>query len=395
MNHRTKSKICVWVILILILTILASCDQKNINNDEIEKINKEASGTSQTEESTNAWTEDTDPNINLEIIELNTSQFITWPDIYEDYVVFANYNINVAEKRQIHLFNTYTKEDKVIYSGQDSKIDYVIDDTRIGDGWVFWVEGYWSTLKNNRDWFIKAYNIEEKRIKTVRSFSDLPGTSTLQPRVENEDNTIVWLEGYLDSDNVLKHVIYSYNADCDEIKKIADVSHVENPYTIIKPRNYTICFSDYMDDKWMMRIINLKTMDETSITLDEYPKQPCSDGRIAVWKENVRELRYMDLNTMEKDIVPINPFLFDIYNGCIFTSVSDDKKHIYKFDITNKVVTCITRNAESEHEEIYFRFTNYHGDKMVCTFQRTLKDENNQTIGLKYDLVIADGIFEK
>ena len=134
MNHRTKSKICVWVILILILTILASCDQKNNLDNEIPQVNKEVLDVRDVEESTNKWIEDNDENINLEIIELNTSQFITWPDIYEDYVVFANYNINVAEKRQIHLFNTYTKEDKVIYSGQDSKIDYVIDDTRIGDG---------------------------------------------------------------------------------------------------------------------------------------------------------------------------------------------------------------------------------------------------------------------
>ncbi len=383
MLYKTKSKISMLIILVFVLIFLPSCNKKNVEIENTNINNKKSDLNDIIE-----WSEDNDSNINMEIIELNTSNFITWPDIYGDHVVFANYDISGEERRQIHLFNILTKKDEIIYLNQDS---LMIEDTRIGNGWVFWVEGNWNTENTNRGWTIKAYNIQNKQIKTIRSASQLPGRSSLEPRIDNEENMIVWLEGYFDTDDNLKHAIYSYNVNSDEVKKIADVSHVENPYTIIKPRNNTICFADFIDDHWFIRIIELNTMKETTINFGgRFPGSPCSDGRIVAWKQNIKELCYIDLKNLKEEIViPIrNPFLFDIYDGNIFMSATvNEGKHIYKCDVTDKTITCITKSAEKKNNEFDFKFTNFYADKMVFTSIRAL-----EPIGVKYDLVIVDGI---
>lgn len=392
-NGEIKRKISILILVILILTFLPSCVENTGNKGDKKESTgscSEASDSDGITERTSKWTETGDKNVKMEIINLDISESITWPDIYGDYAVFANYSDNTAERRRIHLFNIITKKDEIIYSAKDAERDSMIEDTRIGSGWVFWAEGHWTTEETKQDWAIKAYNIKNKKIKTIRKVSELPGESTLEPRIENEDNTIVWLEGYLEKDGSLKHVIYSYNADSDTMTKIADVSHVENPYNVTKIRNNTVCFADYINNRCVIRIIDLNTMAETDVPVDEYPEDLCCDGQIVAWKQNLKEPWYMDLNTKVKErVTEIDPFLVDIHAGSIFTSVREDdyRRHIYKCDVANKSIVCLTKSSEKDYDEIYFNFTNFYGDKMVCIFERALQPK-----GVKYDLVIVEGI---
>jgi len=394
MSKKFKRIIKPVILSVLVLIFLSSCASTNNTEKEKVKDNIEIPGLQESAETTSEWTEGSGTGLSMEITELDISQYITWPDIYGDYVVFANYNAVTEERRQIHLFNKITEEDQIIYSAHDMDFDSMIEDTHIGNGWVFWTEGHWTTEARPSDWVIKAYNIQNQQIKLIRSSSELPGEPTLAPRIDNEENAIVWLEGSAETDGSLEHSIYSYNVDSDKVTKIADVSRVVNPYTIIKLRNGSICFADYINQKWKIRIINLDTMIETSVAVDKYPEQPCSDGKIVVWKEDVRALWYKNLSNQEKRMVTVveKPALFDIYGGCIFTTVSADKKHIYKYDFTNKTVTCVTKSADKDYDKIDFRFFNFYGDKMVCIYDRTLYDESHHPKGVKYDLVIVDGI---
>jgi hypothetical protein len=393
MSNRFKRKIKT-VSLLLVLAFLCSCSLNNNAENKKADDNIEVPDLQNNTKTTSEWREDKGTGLSMEIVELDTSQYITWPDIYGDYVVFANYNIVTEERRQIHLFNTVTKKDQIIYSAKDVEYDSMIEDTRIGNGWVFWTEGHWTTEALPSDWTIKAYNIQNKQIKVIRSSSELPGKPTLAPRIDNEENTIVWLEGSMDTDSSLKHTVYSYNADSDTVTKIADVSRVENPYTITKLRNGTVCFADYINNNWVIRIIDLDTMTETSVPVDKYPQQPCSDGKIVAWGEGVKELWYMNLKNQERGMVAVvkNPALFDIHGGCIFTAVNTDDRHIYKCDVTNKAVTCVTKSAEQDYDKIDFRFFNFYGDKMVCVYDRTLYDEDHHPKGVKFDLVIVDDV---
>lgn len=145
-------------------------------------------------------------------------------------MVFANYAVENSEVRNIYMVDIETFEIEKIYTAKEDSP--IIDDVRIGSEWIFWVEGDISLTA----WRMMAYNLLSKELKTLRE-SGIEQGATLFPRVGNDDNTVVWLEGVEDENNNFHHYIYTYDFNEGRIVQLAEVN-VDNPLTT----SFKLCF---------------------------------------------------------------------------------------------------------------------------------------------------------
>lgn len=289
----------------------------------------------------------------------NITQFITWPDIYHNKVVYANYNIKTNETRQIHLLDLQTLKEEIIYS-LNKKDGSVIDDTRIGSEWVFWIEG------DIPKWRIKAYNIKNKTIKILKESTS---NSTLTPRIDNDNNTVVWLEGESDEEGNINHFIYTYNMANDKFVKLATVSEIINPYDITRIRNNVVSLADKINGKWVIRIIDTIENQEEIIYCETRPERPCCDGKKLIWQEENeydKELYLLDLQTSKKTLVDNNIFLFDLHKEDVIYTKSEEKHHLNRYYSNEGIRKCLTASVNKEN--IYFEFFNCYEDTIVCIY---------------------------
>lgn len=299
------------------------------------------------------------PTITIESFKPSTTQFITWPNIYENKVVYSNYDINNTEKRNIFLLDLINKTEKNIYSVGENR-GTVIEDTKIGASRAYWVEG---TIPET--WQIKSYDLSNGSIGVIRESSIEKG-STLTPRLSNEGDSLVWLEGHKDANGKLGHQIYLYNPKIG-LKKITDVNYVENPYDIIQIKNNTVACIERSDQNWGIRIIDINTKIEQVIHLKNKPSRPVSDGNILAWREDKSLFFLKDIKTPDKKkLIAEKIFLFDIFKGNIIYSRSQEKHHLYKYYSNMDITTCLTEQVNKER--VYYEFASAYGDTTVCVY---------------------------
>jgi len=307
------------------------------------------------------------PDIRIRYFNPPISQFMTWPDIYGTKAVFANYAAENSEVRNIYMVDIETFEIEKIYTAKEDSP--IIDDVRIGSEWIFWIEGDISLTT----WRIMAYNLLNKELKTLRESSIEQG-ATLFPRVENDDNTVVWLEGVEDENNNLHHYIYTYDFNEGRIVQVAEVNYVDNPYEITRIRNNIITFPDLIDGHWVIRMIDLSTNQEMRIDCSTQPLMPSSDGNIVAWVERDSQYRQnlyiYDLETNKKKFVDSRIFLMDVHEGNVLYTKSLEDHHLYKYYTQLDEIVCLTENEKKE--DIYFDFFNAYKNITVCVYDGEL-----------------------
>lgn len=307
------------------------------------------------------------PDIKIRYFNPPISQFMTWPDIYGTKVVFANYAVENSEVRNIYMVDIETFEIEKIYTAKEDRP--IIDDVRIGSEWVFWIEGDISLTT----WRIMAYNLLSKELKTLRE-SGIEQGATLFPRVDNDDNTVVWLEGVEDENNNLHHYIYTYDFNEDRIVEVAEVNYVDNPYEITRIRNNVITFPDLIDGHWAIRMIDLSTNKEIRIDCLTQPLMPSSDGNIVAWVESDSQYKHnlyiYDLKTKKKKFVDSRIFLMDVHEGNVLYTKSLEDHHLYKYYTQLDEIVCLTENEKKE--KIYFDFFNAYENITVCVYDSKL-----------------------
>lgn len=374
-------RINAMLVVFLCLIAFASCYNGDVNyENETGNNEEEGSSTGVTTEVkvTDSKLEDTPsevadnktkdiPNIKIRYFNPPISQFMTWPDIYGTKVVFANWAVENSEVRNIYVVDIETYEIEKIYTAKE---DYpIIDDVRIGSEWIFWIEGDISLTK----WRIMAYNLLSKELKTLRE-SGIEQGATLFPRLDNDDNTVVWLEGIEDESNNLLHYIYTYDFNEDRIVQVAKVNYVDNPYQITRIRNNIITFPDLIDGHWAIKMIDLSTNKEIRIDCLDQPVMPSSDGNIVAWVENdiqyKRNLYIYDLKTEKKKFVDSRIFLMDVHEGNVLYTKSLEGHHLYKYYTQLDEIVCLTENEKKEH--IYFDFFNAYENITVCVYDGQL-----------------------
>jgi len=255
----------------------------------------------------------------------NISKQILWPDIYENKVVYANANSNTNEIRKIRILDIDSLKESIIYTPENDK--KLVEDTRIGSEWVFWTESEFGA--DIYSWEIKAYNIADNKVYTLKKVQD--SSSTLVPRIDNDDNNLVWLESYeTENINVLRHSIYYFDFKFMAPIELAKINYVNNPYNIIHIRNNNVCYSDKKDDEWFINVINIETKSKLTITATKSNESnvgmACSDGNLIVWTEykgnpNPDNIVYVyNIAQKAKDVADIGIDFFDITAGKIIYS---------------------------------------------------------------------------
>jgi|GEM_PF-3462048 len=135
----------------------------------------------------------------------DVTKSVVWPDIYDSFVVYSNINIDTNELRKLRILDLKGMKEKNIYVPEN---DRIVDDNRIGSEWVFWVEG-----RDGNDlygWEIKACSINTVEVRTLRK-NPYGNMSIMMPRIDNDDNTITWVEGFENGDNnkiITKNTMY-------------------------------------------------------------------------------------------------------------------------------------------------------------------------------------------
>ncbi len=364
MDKSTKLFLLLTVACLQLL--LTSCQQSadfGVTNPE--SIPSNPIGTPEATPTPSAQVYEDDFDFQLEILQVDSDAYITTPDLYGEYVVYANWNDVTNETRKIHMLNINTKEDQIIYSLPHQDYDSMIDDVCIGDGWIFWVEGHWTTEDLPTDWAIKSYNIQTKETRTIRESSELGGTITLAPRLDNEDNTIVWMEGYGNSEGEYFHTVYTYNADTDDMLLVTDVSSVFNPFSRIRIRNHTISFYDTVDNADGIRVIDLADYTEMFVETGCLPYSVCSNGEYAAWKKEAGALYVYCLADGKTTQVSDSPFLCDMYGDNLYYS-EIDPHHLYRYSLKTGKTTCLTTSFTREYERVWVDYPSVYGNTMVC-----------------------------
>jgi hypothetical protein len=308
------------------------------------------------------------PAIAIDFFETSTTQFLTWPGIYNNKVVYSTYDITNTESRNIFLLDLTNRIEKKIYSVGENK-NIAIEDPKIGPSRVYWVEGIPET------WQIKSYNLYDGNIEVIRK-SGIKEGATLIPRLSNEGDLLVWLEGYKDKNGSVNHQIYLYKPETG-IEEITDVNYVENPYDIIKIKNNSVACVEKLNQNWAVRIIDVNTKYERKVYLDNKPSRPVSDGKVLAWQEGDMKkslyfIKDIDMPNKKK-LIAEKIFLFDIFNGDIIYSQSKEKHHLYKYYSTIDVTTCLTEQVNNNR--IYFEFVSAYGDTIVCVYDTLPKPQ--------------------
>lgn len=293
-------------------------------------------------------------NVVIKYFKSKNTYNYTWPGIFEDKIVFANHPQNTMVKQSLILYDIKSNKEKAIYI-PEANIN--IDDTKIIHDWIFWVEGSMPI-----DWEIKAYDIKNNKIITVKEGHN--DSFTLIPRINNDKNKLLWLEGSKDNEGVVNHIIYSFDPKLKSIEEISKVNYVENPYQIIIPRNNYLSFADKIENDYVIRLIDLSNKKELSFQSESMPNRPVSDGKFIAWTEGESgEKLYMyDIESKEKYLIENRVDYFDISNSNIIFSKNSQ---IYKYDIKNKVKEYLTSNAAKINKEFMMWFSCY-GNNITC-----------------------------
>lgn len=311
------------------------------------------------------------PTVSVDFVKVNTSQFISWPSIYKNTVVYSNNDINHPGKQDIYLLDLHDRSETKIYSLNEEDPCALIQDTKIGASHIYWVE---ERYKDSRHWKIMSYDQSNGSISVIRESNSEQGT-TLTPRISNEEDSLVWLEGTMDKDKNVSHEIYLYRPNYG-IQKIADVNYVTNPYDIIKIKNNHVAYIEKSDNNWSIKIIDLDNNSEKIVFLDKEPARPVSDGNILVWQEGedstlvlIKDIGHQS----EKHIVDDSMFLFDIFDGNIIYTKSQEKHHLYKYYTNIDAIQCLTEKVEKER--VYYELVSSYGDTTVCVYENLPEPE--------------------
>lgn len=283
------------------------------------------------------------------------------PDIYDNKLVF--YDISLSN-RPIYLYDTQTKDYRLIYSTPLEGL--TIQDPKIGDKWIFWTEAPLTIDKGAEKWRIKAYNIENKSVKTIRE-GGFETNSTLIPRIENENNTLIWLEGTLEN-NKLSHKIYMYNAEKDEIEEITRLNKLENPYTVLDIKNNIISYMDFINNSWSIILLDTKNRNILRIPLKEksmfeIPRKVISNNNYTAYITTFSAL-YIYLHDLEETIfvesagsvASADSFIVFARSGELYIYVVDE----------NKICNLSQGFKEKKNMELYFNYIGTYENKVIA-----------------------------
>jgi hypothetical protein len=250
--------------------------------------------------------------------------------IRDNYVLHSKGDGEGKEREQLYLLDLDKFSEEVIYSPKE---DVLINDTCIGKQFIFWTEAHDKNSAPPQYWEIKAMNHDSKEVITIRESHDLEMGSAMMPRIYNQDDVLVWMEGTGDEIGSTNFSIYCYDARERKLKRVTNVGFINNPHDKVAISNNHISYVDRVNGEWVIQIININDSTRKSFYCKEIPGRPVCDGEALVWEENGHDvtkavLYYYDFKSARKYIIDKNTGLFDMKNGNV---VYSKRKNFYKF----------------------------------------------------------------
>jgi len=274
--------------------------------------------------------------------------------VYDSYAVYSRNDIEETEWEKLYLLDTDKMEEELIYDPGEKMI---LNDSRIGDKYIYWTQGY--MYFECSSWEIKSYDKTSKRIETIRHCEEREDSlSLLMPRIDNQGDDLVWLEGYQDSNGKNHYSIFFYNSHKKSIEKLASVNFVDNQYDTIRIRNGYITYVDMINEKWYIKIIDTQGKFIKQLQCDEMPSRPIYDGEKLVYEEfandaEKRILHSYDFDTKTKISTNQGIALFDVIDDCIFYTSNEN---IYIFDTKDGSLKCISQAEKDKGHDFPIAF---------------------------------------
>lgn len=338
----------------------------------------------------NKMAEETDPgslNITIQYFKTRTDD-VSMPSVYQNRVVYNNVPTIRNRKYKtdfISLLDINTMKEDIIYTHDYSE---EIDDTLSGKNWIFWVEGVIPT-----PWKIKAYNLTTKKIITLRDSEKSPYSQDLLARINNDGDTIIWIESYTDSDNHRHFIIYTYDFTNNKVVEIARMNYLKDPYTFLQVKDGYVAFPDIVNEKWVVKVASLSdgTIKEVFCG-KKHPKYSCFDGNILIYKEDddgdfeEENLFLHNFKTGDKILIDNDVNYATICDGNVIYSkdYSEDfrsTKLIYKYITEKNIKVCLTKD-ELDKGYDYIQWFGCYNNTIVGVADKNLykKDKNNEYI---------------
>lgn len=187
------------------------------------------------------------------------------------------------------------------------------------------------------------------------------------PRIDNDDNTITWVEGFENGDNNKKYHVYYFDFIKDEPVKVAEINRYYNPFNVIHIRNRNICYPDEIDGVWTINVVDIDSNKKTTIKTHEGTNTEfvCSNGKYIAWAEFIGnfnpddKLYIFDIEENKITLIDTGIDFFDFSQDNLIYSKSGD---LYVYNTKNREKSCIT----ADRDEYFFGF-NCHKGRIVCS----------------------------
>lgn len=380
-----KIKILIVLILILILTFVLykyidnkpidfQRDQQSINENIIKKATDNISKFEVIKDEISYINKS---NFEITLYDIDFCESISIPDIYEDSVVFATSEGSNLDKNSIYLYDIKEIRYKIIYTVENRKIC----DTCIGSKFVFWNEyEAVNPIAKPTYWRVCAYNIDTEEIIILGEGKESEG-SLFHPRIDNDNNRVVWLEGTEKNEEYI-HEIIIYDAENKTKTVLNKLNYYDNPYRITKIRNGYVSYFDIINSKWKIIIQNIDTGEISEIQCDKKPSSVISNGDYLICEYDSHKYTYIYDFILNKQIyIDNNIFRFDIYNDTI---VFTKNENVYLYDWDNHALVNLTEefldenNIRKDFDELKVQSNKIVSDNDNSFIVINLENENRQ-----------------
>ena len=370
-TKNAKLLVNYFILILLLPLFLLSCTAANapVQNENTRYSNVQdihssdiavnASPTSSSDDQISKISNDDSSNavlnsqkVDIKFFEIKGIYDYTWPSIYQNTIAFANHPKEKQKDQAVYLVDINNNIEKIIYTSREN-----IDDVKVSGSRIYWIEG-----DAPEEWRIMTYNIVSEEIVKVKDSKNK--NYTLVPRINNYGNKLFWLEGYRDEKQNLRHAIFFYDSDLNKIEQLAEVNYVDNPYQILIPRSNYICFADKVGGNWVIRIIDIKSREETTIDCASMPIRPVCDGNMVVWTEgDLGDNFYLyDVAKKEKEILDHRVNYADIIENCVVYSKGHQLYKYYK--VMNKCI-CLTEQLKNSNRDLTMWFSCYKNNIVI------------------------------
>lgn len=341
---KTIIALCIF----LAINTLSSCSKANTHNSDITELVEQTTNINKKAEA-KIIENDYKAKYFKPVTGKNSNTFYAL-SVYDNYAVYSRNDIEETEWEKLYLLDTDKMEEKLIYDPGEKMI---LNDSRIWDNYIYWTQGYMYFEPSS--WEIKSYDKTTGKIETVKHCEENGDSlSLLMPRIDNQGDDLVWLEGYRDSNENNHYSIFFYDSLKKSIKELVSVNFVDNQYDTIRIRNGYITYVDMINEKWYIKIIDTDGRFIKELQCEEMPSRPIYDGEKLVYEEfandaEKRILHAYDFNTKTK--ISTNQWiaLFDVIGDYIFYTSNEN---IYKFNTKDGSLQCISQ-AEKDKGHVF------------------------------------------